>query len=222
MKKIILGLAIIAGGGLFSFLPAAQNSGLLLGVNVGVPITSPSYGGALNSMKSGLPSNGIGWAASIDIGYKQALSNNMGLKYYLEYNYNASYGNKEGGSVMFSKVKADIKQQLITLNVDYYFNPTDLFGVYVGLGVGYQTFKPTWTPTMAGGVTTMTFGGENKGGLAVPLNLGLTFNVNESNQILIGAKIPLVAYDYKTTVLTQAANVKLSTYIVQVGYNYTF
>lgn len=225
-KKLLLGSSLVLASA--GALNASQESGLFVGVNAGIPITSPSYGGYLKSMESGLPTSGIGWALSLDLGYKQALSTTMGLKYYLEYNYNESYGEKTGGSVMFSKVKADIAQQLITINVDYYYNPIDLVGVYIGLGLGYQSFKPTWTPTMQVGSTTI--GGETQGGFALPLNLGVTFNATDANQILIGAKIPLIGYDYKPSsnpalaAITQGAsgNVKLNTYIVQVGYNYTF
>lgn len=220
------------GGGLLSFLSAAQNSGVFLGVNAGVPITTPTYGGGLAVIKQALPSNGIGYAVGVDLGYKQALSKNMGLKYYLEYNYSKSKGKKEGSSIqLINKVDANITADLLTLNIDYYFNPVDLFGIYVGIGVGYQSFKPTWDYVGMGN-TTGSVGGKTKGGLAVPLNVGVTFNISDGNQILLGAKIPLVAYDYKTEIPAvfsggaatsmAPANVKLKNYIVQVGYNYTF
>lgn len=230
MKKLIISAALSAS--LLS-IASAQTSGFFVGVNAGVPITTPSYSGALSTIKDNLPKTGIGWAIGLDLGYKQALSEDYGLRYYLSYNYNESYGSKNGGSnPMFSKVKADITQQLITANVDFYYNFTPAFGAYIGIGVGYQGFKPSWKPTTPAG--ELSIGGSNKGGFAFPLNLGLTYNFNETHQILLGAKLPLIAYDYETSVpvlgMQQAqtppasapGTSTLRTYIVQIGYSYTF
>lgn len=222
MKKILVSSALAAS---LLCVSNAQSSGLFVGVNAGVPYTVPTYSGALKTIKSALPESGIGWAVGLDVGYKQALSEKMGLKYYLSYNYNESKGDKKGGGEpMITKVKANITQQLITANVDYYYNFTSMFGAYIGVGVGYQQFKPTWTPTTPLG--DLTIGGETKGGLAVPLNIGLNFNVNDASQITLGAKIPLVGYDYKSNVALPTGGGEgtsgLRTYIVQVGYNFTF
>lgn len=222
MKKSLIISALCAS---ISIANAAQASGVFLGANVGLPITTPSYGGSLERQKSILPKSGIGWNLGVNVGYKHALSEQMGLKYYLQYDYNESYGDKDSTGVMgATQVDADIKQNLITFNVDYYMQPSELFGFYAGLGLGYQSFKPSWTVKMTMMNTTITSG--SKGGFALPLNLGVNVNLNANHQITLGAKIPLVGYDYKTT-LQQAglggdANVKLRTYLVQVGYNYTF
>lgn len=58
-----------------------------------------------------------------------------------------------------------------------------------------------------------------KGGLAVPVNLGFTYNFNDKNQLLLGAKIPVLAYDYENK---DGGTATLRTYIVQIGYNLTF
>lgn len=222
MKKknlVSLALAVALGGTL-----NAQSSGFFAGINAGVPITTPSYSGALGNIKDALPETGIGYAAGIDLGYKQAISENYGLKYYLSYNYNQSYGDKSGGGEAFvTKVKADIQSDLITANVDFWYNFTKSFGAYLGVGVGYQSFKPTWKPTTQAGESKL--GGSQKGGIAVPLNAGITYNFNDAHQILLGAKIPLIAYDYKTDVtspLHGEGTSTLRTYIVQIGYNLTF
>lgn len=226
MKKkglVSLALAVALGGTL-----NAQSSGFFAGINAGVPITTPSYSGALGNIKNALPKTGIGYAVGIDLGYKQAISENYGLKYYLSYNYNQSYGDKSGGgeALQISKVKADIQSNLITANVDFWYNFTKSFGAYLGVGVGYQSFKPNWKPTTPMG--ELKLGGSQKGGIAVPLNVGLTYNFNDAHQILLGAKIPLIAYDYKTDVAliptqpAQEGTSTLRTYIVQIGYNLTF
>lgn len=217
MKKIVMSVALSAS--LLS-VASAQSSGLFVGVNAGVPITVPSYsdlGLGLQGMggKDLFPTSGIGWAVGVDLGYKQALSENKGLRYYLSYNYNQSKGSKDNG--IYGKMEADINQQLITANVDFLYSFTQSLGAYIGLGVGYQQFNPTWK--MSG--TEITAG--KKGGLAVPLNIGLTYNLNDAHQLSLGAKIPLVAYDYENRKTpTMEANAALRTYIVSIGYNLTF
>ena len=214
MKKISSALAASLFG-----VAQAQTSGLFVGVNAGVPITTPSYSG-FTGVKDNFPTSGIGWAVGLDVGYKQALSENYGLKYYISYNYNQSKGSKDN-STPIGNVDADINQHLITANVDYWLNFTRSFGAYIGIGVGYQQYDPTWKTAM------MSISAGAKGGLAVPLNVGLTYNFNDASQILLGAKIPLVAYDYESDtnpMMLPMANgtATLRTYIVQIGYNYTF
>ncbi len=211
MKKILISSALAAS--LFG-VAQAQTSGLFVGVNAGVPITTPSYSG-FTGVKDNFPTSGIGWAVGLDVGYKQVLSENYGLKYYISYNYNQSKGSKDN-PVPFGKVDADINQHLITANVDYYFNFTPAFGAYIGIGIGYQQYDPTWK------VIGQNISQGAKGGLAVPVNVGLTYNFNDASQILLGAKIPLVAYDYKSTNPMAQGTATLRTYIVQIGYNYTF
>ena len=211
MKKILVSSALAAS---LLCVSNAQSSGLFVGVNAGVPITTPKYSG-FGGMEDLFPTSGIGWGAGVDVGYKQAFSESSGLRYYVSYFYDQSKGSKDNG--LMGKTDADINQQLITANVDYWLNFTQSFGAYIGVGVGYQQFDPTWK-TMG-----MSISNGKKGGLAVPVNIGLTYNFNEKNQILLGAKIPLVAYDYESsTPLTQNATASLRTYIVQVGYNLTF
>ena len=214
MKKISIVLA-----GLLCVAANAQSNGLFVGVNAGVPITTPLYTG-FTGLKDNFPTSGFGWAVGLDVGYKQALSENYGLKYYISYNYNQSKGSKDN-STLIGNVDADINQHLITANVDYWLNFTRSFGAYIGIGVGYQQYDPTWKTAM------MSISAGAKGGLAVPLNVGLTYNFNDASQILLGAKIPLVAYDYESDtnpMMLPMANgtATLRTYIVQIGYNYTF
>lgn len=215
MKKILVSSALAAS---LLCVSNAQSSGLFVGVNAGVPITVPKYsdlGAILVGMggKDVFPTSGIGWGAGVDVGYKQAFSESSGLKYYVSYFYSQSKGSKDNA---IGTMKADINQQLITANVDYWLNFTQSFGAYIGVGVGYQQFDPTWK--MAG--TNMSPG--KKGGVAVPVNIGLTYNFNEKNQILLGAKLPILAYDYKNETPLMGATASLRTYIVQVGYNFTF
>lgn len=211
MKKFLISSALTAS---LLCVANAQSSGLFVGVNAGVPITTPSYSG-FTGVKDSFPTSGIGWAVGLDVGYKQALSENYGLKYYISYNYNQSKGSKDNAQPL-GKVNADINQHLITANVDYYFNFTPTFGAYIGIGVGYQQYDPTWK------VMGQNISQGAKGGLAVPVNLGLTYNLNDKNQLLLGAKIPVLAYDYESKSQTIQGTATLRTYIVQIGYNLTF
>lgn len=201
---------------LILFLVLGLNANnLFVGVNAGIPITTPKYSG-LGMLQSMFPETGIGYSLGINVGYKSNFGPNNGLKYYLEYIYSESYSESDT-----KDVKADINSQLITLNVDYYYNFTNLFGVYAGLGIGYVSYNPKYTmPPLPSMSSTIEL---TKGGFALPLNLGLLFNINKRHGLSLGAKIPLIGCKYKVSFPgADNASVKLSTYIVSAGYNYTF
>lgn len=202
LRKSLIALSLC---GLFAGANAEQASGVFAGVNAGVPITTPDYSGSLSNIKSILPTSGIGYNLGVSLGFRQALNESMGLRYYVEYDFNQSFGSGSGNMNGAMKVdtKASINQHLITLNVDYYYNFTSAFGAFIGVGVGYQSYKPSWTATIGGNDTKIGSGAQ--GGLAVPVNVGVSYNINPQHQITLGAKIPLVAYEYKTTLPAQIA-----------------
>lgn len=208
---------------LILFLVLGLNANnLFVGVNAGVPVTTPKYSG-LDMMLQDFPKTGIGYSLGINVGYKSNFGSNNGLKYYLEYIYNKSYSKTPDSEPDSEQdIKADINSQLITLNMDYYYNFIDLFGVYAGLGIGYVSYNPKYTmsprPSMPSTIEL------TKGGLALPLNLGLSFNINQHHGLSLGAKILLIGHKYNLSSFPGAdnASVKLSTYIVSVGYSYTF
>lgn len=210
MKKILISSVLSAS---LLCVANAQSSGLFVGVNAGVPITTPSYSNFVGITPDMFPTSGFGWGVGLDVGYKQAFSQSSGLKYYLSYFYSQSKGSKDNG--IMGKMEADINQHSITANVDYWLNFTQAFGAYIGIGVGYQQFDPTWK------MGPVSIAPGSKGGLAVPVNIGLTYNFNDKNQILLGAKIPVLAYDYKNEG-QYGGTATLRTYIVQIGYNLTF
>lgn len=189
---------------------------IFAGVSAGVPITTPKYNGALSAMKDSFPKTGIGYNLGVNAGYEDDLGPNDGFKLYLEYNYSQSYGKRTS---LLRNMKATISSQMITLNADYYYDFTDLFGAYLGIGAGYVSYKPKYT------LASMTFGNEQKGGFALPINLGLLLHTDDDHDFSIGVKIPLVGYKYKienSTMPNMSGSVKLSNYIVSIGYNYTF
>ena len=61
-----------------------------------MPITTSDYSGYLKNIKNALPTSGVGYALGINVGYKQMFNENMGLRYYVDYNFNQSFGSKSG------------------------------------------------------------------------------------------------------------------------------
>ena len=111
IKKFSLISAILA---LFiSGVSAESKSGVFAGVNVGVPITTNDYSGYL---KNALPTSGVGYALGINVGYKQMFNENMGLRYYVDYNFNQSFGSKSGTTSYSVNASSDatISQHLIS------------------------------------------------------------------------------------------------------------
>ena len=114
IKKFSLISAILA---LFiSGVSAESKSGVFAGVNVGVPITTSDYSGYLKNIKNALPTSGVGYALGINVGYKQMFNENMGLRYYVDYNFNQSFGSKSGTTSYSVNASSDatISQHLIS------------------------------------------------------------------------------------------------------------
>ena len=235
MKNLLISSVVAAGllGGI-----ANAKSGAFVGINVGVPITTASYSGAIAAMQDYLPKSGVGYALGVDLGYKQMFGEGMfGLRYYVDYYFSQSFGSGQQGFPSFdpgagitTTIDAAISQHLVNANIDVLFNPLSWLGVYVGIGVGYQGFAPVYSVTSPNPqnpqpATTTTDEGV-KGGFSLPLNVGLNFNLGESHTLNVGAKIPLVGYDYSIASFMNTpipdSSVGLRSYIIKVGYSYTF
>lgn len=231
MKNLLISSVVAAGllGGI-----ANAKSGAFVGVNVGVPITTASYSGAIAASQDYFPNSGVGYALGVDLGYKQMFGEGMfGLRYYVDYYFSQSFGSKATQIVPTLPdvtIDATISQHLVNANIDVLFNPLSWLGVYVGIGVGYQGFAPVYSVTSLNPqnpqpATTTTDEGV-KGGFSLPLNVGLNFNLGESHALNVGAKIPLVGYDYSIASFMNTpipdSSVGLRSYIIKVGYSYTF
>ena len=231
MKNLLISSVVAAGllGGI-----ANAKSGAFVGVNVGVPITTPEYKGGLRTGSEQFPNSGVGYALGVDLGYKQMFGEGMfGLRYYVDYYFSQSFGSKTTQIAPTSldvTIDATISQHLVNANIDVLFNPLSWLGVYVGIGVGYQGFAPVYSVTSPNPqnpqpATTTTDEGV-KGGFSLPLNVGLNFNLGESHALNVGAKIPLVGYDYSIASFMNTpipdSSVGLRSYIIKVGYSYTF
>lgn len=209
---------------------AEVKSGSFIGVSVGAPINNPSYQGAnLQSLSDYLPSGGAGWGFGLEIGHRHMLNNRLGVRYYADYFY-GQYKSSERGEMGFVALttEANIVQHHISVNFDVLLYLTQRFGVYVGVGVGYQIYEPLYTfnghKNFTGGVGTgvgtlsiPTNGAQR--GLAIPVNIGMMWNVGENSQITFGAKVSTKGYEYG---LQDGERISLGAYIIKLGYNYTF
>ena len=231
MKNLLISSVVAAGllGGI-----ANAKSGAFVGINVGVPITTASYSGAIAAMQDYLPKSGVGYALGVDLGYKQMFGEGMfGLRYYVDYYFSQSFGSGQQGFPSFdpgagitTTIDAAISQHLVNANIDVLFNPLSWLGVYVGIGVGYQGFAPVYSVTSPNPqnpqpATTTTDEGV-KGGFSLPLNVGLNFNLGESHTLNVGAKLGLIKYDYVSDAGMLSGTSTLNSYIIKVGYSYTF
>ena len=227
MKNLLISSVVAAGllGGI-----ANAKSGAFVGVNVGVPITTPEYKGGLRTGSEQFPNSGVGYALGVDLGYKQMFGEGMfGLRYYVDYYFSQSFGSKTTQIAPTSldvTIDAAISQHLVNANIDVLFNPLSWLGVYVGIGVGYQGFAPVYSVTSPNPqnpqpATTTTDEGV-KGGFSLPLNVGLNFNLGESHTLNVGAKLGLIKYDYVSDAGMLSGTSTLNSYIIKVGYSYTF
>lgn len=227
MKK----LAMLFGALLVLCNMASANpkGGTFIGLNVGVPITNPTYNGFIEQMSDYFPTRGTGWAFGLELGYKQMLSQNFGLRYYVDYYYGSASGDKRAyvGFVSLT-TKATIVQHHIAANIDALLYFTQRFGAYVGVGLGYQGYDPSYTfngqSNFTGGTGTavgpLSMPNHGlQGGLAIPINVGIMLDFGENSQLTLGAKIGTLGYDYE---LDANSKVGLSSYLVKLGYSYTF
>ena len=232
MKKLLISSVVAAGllGGI-----ANAKSGAFVGVNVGVPITTASYSGAIAAIQDYLPKSGVGYAIGLDLGYKQMFGEGVfGLRYYVDYYFSQSFGSGQQGFPSFgpgagmtTTIDAAISQHLVNANIDVLFNPLSWLGVYVGIGVGYQGYNPIYTITATQDATGATVGTTEdhqpvRGGFSLPLNVGLNFNLGESHTLNVGAKLGLIKYDYVSDAGMFSGTSTLNSYIIKVGYSYTF
>lgn len=226
MKKILLGILMA-----LCVANAQDKSGTFFGVNIGASIANPAYNGGIEVLADSwyLPTSATGWALGLELGYKQMLNQKIGVRYYVDYYYGSASGQKKGelGFVALT-TEATIAQHHIAANIDALLYLTQRFGVYVGVGVGYQgydlsyTFNGNSNFTGGSGTATGTLHMPTdglKGGLAIPINVGLMLDVGENGQLTLGAKIGTLGYDYA---LDNANEIGLHSYIVKLGYNYRF
>lgn len=231
-------------------------SGFTIGLKAGASLVSANYVGAIYKPASVVeyqlertaPSFESGYTGGVDIGYRYYIGDSWGIRGHLDYNFSYTTGYEMG--IGFSNTNpitttSNVTRfgHLITLNLDFFYN-YGAIGVFLGVGVGYEGYSFTSKNTsrlayqhsstaVLDGADTLT--GGLKGGVALPINVGLSFDINENNQLSIGAKIPILSQSYnytqgvKGTSSSTGYNPTFSgtapqfrNYIIEAGYTFTF
>ncbi|PAF51896.1 hypothetical protein BKH43_01305 [Helicobacter sp. 13S00401-1] len=235
----VLGLVVALSGASYA------KSGVFVSGNVGLPITDPTYSTDVQAALA--PSTGVGYMLGADVGYQQQINDKVGFRYYLSYNFSQSFASKNlsaaqvgmlaqanGGMAngtasagtnggASGKISAVNFNHLVALNVDYFINFTKMFSGYVGAGLGYTAYSinNTTNLTVGGHAAPADIRNISGDGFAVPINLGVSLDLGDSQRINLGTKIPIVATDVKGGP-NNIQRASLRNYIVQLGYSYTF
>ncbi|RDU62691.1 hypothetical protein CQA53_09090 [Helicobacter didelphidarum] len=103
----------------------------------------------------------------------------------------------------------------------FFYNFTDFFGVYAGLGLGFQGLTPAFNisrNTINAPVSESRSDGFGSY-FALPFNIGMQFNIGHHNTITFGAKIPILSQNYRSDRVGES---HLRTYMLQLGYAFNF
>lgn len=195
MKKVLT--SVVLASALMTSSALAEESGALLGFNVGYGAASPS----------GVPTSGnyTGFRYGILGGYKEILSSNIGMRYYATLDFGTKYSKGDGNP--------DIKTINFYLNGDALFNfaldNSMEYGAFIGLAVGYINH------TISGG----GIGDSKPDGFDLGINLGLRAQsyANHSLEIysrfgLLNQEVTAAGYTFKVS----------QPYQVGVRYIYSF
>lgn len=193
MKKLILSAALLASAAM------AENSGVFLGANIG-------YGAANVSATGASKSNYTGFRYGILGGYKEILSDRMGMRYYATLDYGTKYTRGSGNP--------DIRSLNIYANGDALFNFAQdnamEYGAFVGIALGYNHH----TVSSYGG-----YGESKPDGFDLGINLGLRAQSSANHSLEIYSRFGLLDQD----VTALGATIEVSQpYQVGVRYIYSF
>ena len=219
MKNMLKNIAIISSISLVGFNAYASDkaSSVFVGANLGASVTDSNLtsGNLNNDFHIG---SGAGWLIGAEIGYRHFLSNKFGFNTYVSYDYMQTFSNSgKGGTGTNYNMDTTLNQQLIAANFDFFYNFTNSFGIYFGLGVGATMLQPSFA------ISNDSLGARNQSDktsafFALPFNAGFQFNINENHTITFGAKIPLLSQDYTSSRIPSKEEIR--TYMVMLGYTY--
>lgn len=216
IAKVLFRVVVVAGVGLSSFsaLSAADsgNSGFFIGGELGYSAIFETSRPD-NESRSNFPLGNLG----AKFGYIATLNDKLGLRVYLGYNwaYNTSTTNTPatGGNQATSSGDL-ISYHQIAGNVDVLWRFTDMFGAYIGAGVGYASYNNTNTTNN----TTTTTNGAS--GTVIPINVGVETYIGGNHTLGLNFKIPTIAYKGTDANATTTAEVR--NLIITLGYSYKF
>lgn len=196
MKKVLT--SVVVASALMTSAALAEESGALLGFNVGYGAAKPT----------GTPTTGnyTGFRYGLIGGYKEILSSNMGMRYYATLDFGTKYSKGDGNP--------DIKSINFYLNGDALFNfaldNSMEYGAFVGLALGYINH------------TISSFGsvGESKpNGFDLGINLGLRAQSYSNHSLEIYSRFGLLNQDVTAAGYTFKVS---QPYQVGVRYIYSF
>lgn len=195
MKKVLTSVALASA--LMTNAAVAEESGALLGFNVGYGAAKPT-GAGIGGTYTGFRYGFLG-------GYKEILSSNIGMRYYATLDFGTKYSKGDGNP--------DIKTINFYLNGDALFNfaldNSMEYGAFIGLALGYINH------TISGGGL-----GESKpNGFDLGINLGLRAQSYANHSLEIYSRFGLLNQD----VTAMGYTFKVSQpYQVGVRYIYSF
>lgn len=197
MKKLTTSVALASA--LLASTALAENSGVFLGANVGYGAAKLSAAGASSSSYTGFRYGILG-------GYKEVLSDRMGMRYYATLDYGTKYTRGSGNP--------DITSLNIYANGDALFNfaqdDTMEYGAFVGIALGYNHH----TVSGYGG-----YGESKPDGFDLGINLGLRAQSAANHGLEIYSRFGLL--DQDVTALGTTIEVS-QPYQFGVRYIYSF
>ena len=137
------------------------------------------------------------WNVSANFGYETFFSDHFGARAFISAGY---------GSIFDSAVSNHIFN--VDGNIDLIVNFVSSFGVFAGIGAGYQYHS-----------VASTFNSNN-----IPLfgRVGLTFGITDDLRLDLTAKLPIIAWDMDDSVLTGKLPTVSSPLTVQAGIKFLF
>lgn len=226
-------------------------SGFFLGVSGGGSIVTPDYSNTTYTTKFPYSANASfnlnnmrpqiegGWAVGAKIGYRLFIGQSWGFKAYMDYHFSESFATKKVDGIAppddfpaEATYRIIRNAHLIAANFDFFYH-RDRLGGFIGLGLGYQgySFNTSINTIYSGTGQNAAFTTYNdtirvnepfKGTFAMPLNIGVSYDLSMSNQLSLTAKIPLLSYNYTYSNTNFNGKSSLRNYLLVVEYSYTF
>jgi len=152
----------------------------------------------------------------LKLGYNYYFSNRLGVRGYVDYGYGFHTTNESGATNNTNIHQLAINADVL-VNIFSYKNV--IFGAYAGLGFGYSGKN---TEAKSAGTTTITDG---PSGVYIPINLGISANIEQNHRVDIGVKIQTFQTSINNTTNAESSTTgtdKLRTLNFGIGYQYLF
>ncbi|MGX3098092.1 outer membrane beta-barrel protein [Helicobacter sp. 23-1046] len=216
IAKVLFRVVVVAGvglSGLSTLKPADSGAGFFIGGELGYSAIF-SKTTLDNKSASTFPLGNLG----AKFGYIAPLNDKFGLRVYLGYNWAYSTSNTSTPADPAQGTAATNEGTLLSYhqiagNVDVLWKFTDMFGAYIGAGVGYGSYSSVSTTD---NVTTTT---NVASGMVIPVNVGVETYIGGNHTLGLNFKIPTIAYKGTDTAATTT---EVRNLIITLGYSYKF